>query len=293
MRESTIKLSQGEAIFFCVALHAEASPLIHHYSLKQDLTSHKFPVYRSKSIYLVISGVGKLNAAIALSYLLTREVLPRNAYVCNIGLAGSISSTDLGKMYLVHKVCDVAACIDYYPDIPKKHALPETVLYTYEQPVYGKPKGLDIGLVDMEGAGFFAAAKCYVSPHQIFLLKCVSDFLQPIADFKKLAVELMQEQVEYIDEFVRYILALPKRANYEAKDADIKKISLAFSLTASEEIQLRELLKSYYLLRKKELVQLFLQKGDLLVKDLAKKEKKKLFRELCESAYQEITTLPG
>lgn len=241
---------------------------------------------------MVVSGVGKLNAAIALSYLMTREVLPVNTYVCNIGLAGSVSSYDLGKMYLVHKVCDVAAAREYYPDMPKKHNLAETILYTYEEPVYTKPQGIDVGLVDMEGAGFFAAAKYYVSSHQIFLLKCVSDFLQPIADFPKLAVELMQEQLGSIDEFLQCIIDMPKKQSYRVKDGDVKRISQTFSLTSSEEIQLRELLKSYYLLRKQELVQLFLKKGDLLAEKLAKQEKKKLFQELCERAYQEITTLP-
>ncbi|MCB0340373.1 MAG: hypothetical protein KDD53_12250, partial [Bdellovibrionales bacterium] len=59
-------------IAIVTALHCEAKPIIDHFGLKKDAQSHQFEVFLSDEYLLLISGVGKIKAAIGTTYLLAR-----------------------------------------------------------------------------------------------------------------------------------------------------------------------------------------------------------------------------
>ena len=96
------------------ALHAEARPLIEHFKLKQDTTSHAVRIYRSESVSLTVGGVGKVKSAVAATCLLAQTPLLGRVTALNIGIAGctqekNADAVQIGDLFLINKIIDLRA----------------------------------------------------------------------------------------------------------------------------------------------------------------------------------------
>ena len=165
------------------ALRQEARPLIEALGLKQDTGSRKFPVYVGEDAMLVITGMGKVRAAIATTHLM--HLAPRHDRACLINVGTCAAVTDqlaLGVAVLAHKIWDRATEREFFPDMLLKHSLQEVSLGTFDRPVTGmKQPNLPCQAVDMEASGIYQAAHLFLAPHQMMFLKVVVDFVQASA----------------------------------------------------------------------------------------------------------------
>lgn len=186
------------------ALYHEASPLIEHLRLHkatlpapapgrlQWFTGTPDPFRRP--VHLIIGGTGPLAAAVGTTYAITRLLGDQQAdtgepapiIFLNLGVAGS-PRTDwpTGVAMLCHKIIHRDAERAYYPDILIDHPFREGVLETFSHVVRKMPApGVTVAgdVVDMEGAGCFAAAAAFLPPHRMFFLKIVADHLDLSAD---------------------------------------------------------------------------------------------------------------
>lgn len=59
-------------LYFVMANHDDARPVIKYFELKKDVAPCPFPVFRAQNVVLCISGHGRGNTAAATAYLLTR-----------------------------------------------------------------------------------------------------------------------------------------------------------------------------------------------------------------------------
>ncbi|MBC8400776.1 MAG: hypothetical protein H8E14_04750 [Candidatus Marinimicrobia bacterium] len=161
------------------ALLCEARPLIGRYRLKKDFTFTKFDVFRNEQITLIVSGIGRLKAAVATTHILDRLSGNQPLIILNIGIAGSSNfEHGVGNSFLINKIIDTNTVRKYYPDLLFKHELPEIQIATFDQIVTNAETiGDYYGLMDMEAVGFATAALTFLSPHQVVLLKIVSDHL--------------------------------------------------------------------------------------------------------------------
>lgn len=157
----------------------EADPFIKGFSLK-DCEREPFAVYRNETFRLIISGIGKANAAMACAYII-RKYHP--SCICNLGAAGATDKTFiLGESYHITKVIE--------PDRPQlktglfhehsPHVLSgfhQAILATQDRPVNNPEEKREIALlaqlVDMEGASVVQAAGLYQTT--CYLFKFVSD----------------------------------------------------------------------------------------------------------------------
>src|SRR5690554_3282736 len=93
--------------FITVAVRCEASPIIERFALKKETSTGKFDVYSSDENTLVISGAGPTNAAIATSYLLSRQGCNNLDTSVNIGICGTADkSIAIGTPLLCNRVID-------------------------------------------------------------------------------------------------------------------------------------------------------------------------------------------
>jgi nucleoside phosphorylase len=155
-----------------------------------------------------VSGVGKTRSAIATTLLLGTEADLDGALAVNVGIAGSIDGGEVHELFAINKVTDAGSGRRYYPDQIVQHGLNQAALETFDRPFdrRGAPRGEEQAnceqtpaaasteeapfpiapvtssliagtprLADMEGAGFFQAAASFLGPHQIALMKIVSD----------------------------------------------------------------------------------------------------------------------
>ncbi|MBW1846518.1 MAG: 5'-methylthioadenosine/S-adenosylhomocysteine nucleosidase [Deltaproteobacteria bacterium] len=162
-----------------MATTLEAKPFIERLNLKK-YGKESFKQFSNDKILLVISGVGKTNAAIAATYCCKKYNPP---YILNMGSAGATDSTHrLGSILHVYKIFEHDR-----PQFPfkKPHThkpdrlkgFPTAKLATGDRPVID-PNGRKIiseyaSLVDMEAAAIAQACKTFKTKCYVF--KYVSD----------------------------------------------------------------------------------------------------------------------
>jgi len=191
----------------------EAKPLIEWFNLKKR--DDKFLIYENKKIKLIISNQGKINSAIATTYLLSKFELD---YILNIGIAGS-NDKKIGEIFLINKINE-----NLFPDILISHPFKESSIICFDEVVIGG----DYSLVDMESEGFFRAAVKFLKTHQIFLIKIVSDNLVCFRPTQEFINNLFLPHKEKIISFINSLKSSEKIDFSEAEEL-AKKYNLSFS----------------------------------------------------------------
>lgn len=197
------------------ALYAEAQYLIQHYELKKATESRHFQIFfnEKRKIRLVITGVGKLNATVAMAEISTiyppaEEDLMVNYGSCAAegmlmpgeGEGGGGACVPLGSIIMVNKLTDAESGRTFYPDMIYRHPFTEgkvkTSVHVYtadegtrdEEQMKMEAAGQTAQneeameaeaaaptVHDMEAAAFYEAANFYYGPHQMIFLKVVTD----------------------------------------------------------------------------------------------------------------------
>ncbi|MFO7838524.1 MAG: hypothetical protein R6X08_03350 [Desulfosalsimonadaceae bacterium] len=163
-----------------MATYLEAKPFVAGLGCRRS-TIGPFTAYRSENIVLVISGMGKTNAAMACACL-CMSCAP--ACIVNIGAAGAAAD---GEFYL-GGIYQVTAAVEpdrphFRTGLPFRHE-PDTLpgfqaasVATRDKPVVNSDERREMAkiadLLDMEGAAVVQAARKFQIP--CFLFKLVSD----------------------------------------------------------------------------------------------------------------------
>jgi adenosylhomocysteine nucleosidase len=157
----------------------EAEPFIHALDMAHSQKS-PFPIFSHNDMALIISGIGKANAAAAITYC---SICCPSQYILNLGCAGA-----LNPLYKQGDIFQISKAIE--PDrphlrtgTPYSHTpslLPHfsnAILATQDKPVFDPDERLNLShladLADMEGAAAIQAAGRSSIP--ILLYKFVSD----------------------------------------------------------------------------------------------------------------------
>jgi adenosylhomocysteine nucleosidase len=172
-------MQDSGSIAILMATMLEAKPFVEGMSLKR-IEKKPFALYANEYTRLIISGVGKSNAAMAAAYYCLNF---NPACVCNLGAAGATHpSYPLGKIFHITEICeyDRPDFRSGKPHIHIPHALKgfETEkLATGDKAVIAPDERKKIsviaGLVDMEGAAVVQACKKFQTKGILF--KFVSD----------------------------------------------------------------------------------------------------------------------
>ena len=176
-------MSEDSVIGIVMATVLEAEPFIQQLSL-QLCVREPFELYRRDHLCLVISGIGKTNAAMASAWLILTET-PK--FIVNAGAAGATDNcSELGSIYQISEVIEPDRMIfelyDNIPDIPLLRGagvcrIRTAVLATQDKPVKSPEDryalSADARLSDMEGAAVVQVCKKFKTP--CYLFKFVSD----------------------------------------------------------------------------------------------------------------------
>ena len=134
-----------------VATIPEAKPIIKFFNLKQNKLRSEFKIFENyqKTISLIISGIGKINAASAVTYLALKSKKIKNNIWLNIGIAGG--KEQIGKLFMINKSIDYSSKKCWYPSFCFKTEITSKTCMTYDIPVFKYKNCLN----DMELSGFF------------------------------------------------------------------------------------------------------------------------------------------
>ncbi len=229
-------------IHFVVALLPEAQPLIDYYHLKALPNSEPFKVYEGDGKRLIISGIGKTQAASAAAFLHVFSGGLRNQIWMNVGVAGH-SERNLGDGILAHKVTDQVSGKSWYPPIVIETPCPTESVLTVERP---ETRYQGSWVYEMEAAGFYSTAVRFSTAELIHCFKVISD--NPKSSTKKvspaLAKRLIRNHLQTIDIILKRTTKLAEELiPLEAAPVEFQKFLGHWHFTVSEQHRLRRLLK--------------------------------------------------
>lgn len=166
-------------IIFITAIAPEAEALLTAFPMKKK-KQLPFSLYESEDakLRLLVSGAGKLNAAMTVTEYLSEYPRTEEDVFCNIGICGGGPDTSVGAGYFCASLTEASTKKSLYPEV-YSHPFSEARLITSDLPVtgsssYAKEGSLPL-LFDMEAYGIAAALYRSVMPSRCFFYKIVSD----------------------------------------------------------------------------------------------------------------------
>lgn len=210
-------------IYIITALDAEARALVDHYHLRRDF-SLPYTLYKNEQMVLLVSGMGKNNALMAVSALLGWRIPKAEDCLINIGICGAPPSYEIGETLLIHQIRD--ANRSYYPDILYTHSLRECSLTCVDE----AQSALHDSPVDMESGAVFCASSRFFKLHRLAFIKIVSDHFTPETVTKEGVIELIQSNLKRVDEVC----------------SALENVQTQSALFGVDEVEAIERLKSYF-----------------------------------------------
>ncbi|NKB46415.1 MAG: hypothetical protein GKR77_01340 [Legionellales bacterium] len=240
--------TQGQ-LRIVAALACELKSLIARLQLSKIPQLRAFDVYtnREHTIYALVSGVGKVASSAATAFLHAFAPHPCPGYF-NLGIAGG-AQAELGQVYQIGKITDVATQTNYYPSFISKPTIEVASLHTVDQAQSTYP---DLGLVDMEASGFFATARRLVTQEHIEVCKIGSDNLQSPTHriTSSQVVQWVQAQWPYIETRCQRLLAYStEQLTYQTLiEQALTQVKQQCRCSTYQQHQLRELLRRWQVL---------------------------------------------
>jgi len=166
-------MERDSLITIIMATMIEAKPFVLGMSLK-ELEQRPFRVFKGDNLLLIISGIGKANAAMGTVYCCQKF---KPACICNLGAAGAAGfSHRLGEIFHINRIIeyDRPQLMTEHPCIHEPHVLegfPIAMLSTSDRAILDPEEREKVSkiadLIDMEGASVVQASrkfdtKCYV-----------------------------------------------------------------------------------------------------------------------------------
>ena len=188
-------------IYIVCSFELEARAVIEQFGL-ENIADSRFPVYRSEDISLVISGIGKTASAAATAFLLTDGDASSGDICVNIGFCGASNlDTEIGEFVHAVKILDEGNAKSYVPGTIELEGCKQGIVACVDCPAGSGDRERLAGLfVDMESAGFFRAARCFLPAKQIFVMKTVSDLLLTERQSNEFYLSLMKNNIGRICE---------------------------------------------------------------------------------------------
>jgi len=171
------------------ATFSEAKAMIEKFNLRR-IISKPFLIHSNGSIVLIVSGIGKLNSAIATAYMAHYNKIES---IINVGICGTNDTKkEIGSLHTVKSIVDVAT--------GKKVTVDKTgeVLYTFDEVVDTKSNLKKSVLIDMEGYGFYKAAKNFTKKDNIKIYKIISDYLETTHITSDFVYDLIKQNLQEI-----------------------------------------------------------------------------------------------
>lgn len=161
-----------------VALRSEARPIIEQLGLKQTNRMGGFDLYESAEHRLVISGIGKVNAAAATTWLFGQGIDDEHSgdsrIWINFGIGGN-QNHELGTVIRAGRIKDEGRDKSWFPQkITKQVPFQSGEILTLDQPCFDYAQK-SRWILEMEAAGFISTALRFSSLEWIQSVKVISD----------------------------------------------------------------------------------------------------------------------
>ena len=245
-------LNSNMSIRWVVALKVEAEIILDEYNMNFDPEFTLFQVFRNfeKTRWLILSGIGRHNAAAATTYLCMISDASRSTSWINLGIAGS-GKGHYGDLCLVNKISNNDSSNTYPATMPKV-TFHKMNLFTSDVPLTDYTLH---ELIDMEGSAFYDITNKLSGREFICLMKVISDGPNnDIEDLNKFKIrELINLNIANIKTIVSYYEKLSMDQYQIIQQPKIlSEILSQWHFSVSQKHQLENLIKRINTLSKDE-----------------------------------------
>ena len=230
-------------ITLTTALPCEAKPLIEKFGLQHQSECSAFRLYQNDDLRLIVTGVGKLAAASAVSFLSHEQQHEQQAWL-NVGITGH-ASHEIGTAILAHKIIDAGNQQCWYPALINSSSCTSDTITTVDQI---QDEYSDESCYDMEASGFFSAASRFNNIELIHSLKVVSDnrHCNTFNITANLTSELIAEQLEHVEKLIEQLRQMSAQLNsHNTANINIDSYIEQWHFTHNQRHQLRQLLQRW------------------------------------------------
>ena len=234
--------------FLVAALFPEARPLIRRLELKKESLGPGLELYIGSDHALLVTGIGRLTAAVKVARALQLPRLAGVNSVINIGICGcSDISIALGTVFIANKIEEDSTTRAFFPDMLIRHPFEEATLVTVDSPkIRGPQEPPERVLYDMEASGVFQAAAEFITSDRLHFIKIVSDHL--LGD--KLSKDLIKDLTEDSQNIVlKFLSGLPELEPKFGLDTDeeeaLQQLREGLRLTQSQMVQVHDWAMAY------------------------------------------------
>lgn len=244
-------MTKEPILCWVTALKAEAKPIIDRLNMKKHnaFSAFGFDVFicPNEQNYLIISGVGKIRSATAVTWLASKlEIHDHQLLWLNFGIAGNAEAA-IGSIYRAGRIREQSTERSWYPNepIPKKcraTAIQLAELLTVDQPCFDYPDAK--WFVEMEAAGFIATAARFTELQWVKCYKVISDNRNsnPQAIKPAFVEQLCHQALPPIFEELNHWQTLATEHLSRAPKLDCTPILTKYHFSVTEQHQLRRLL---------------------------------------------------
>ncbi len=197
-------------IYLFIAIYPEAKPLIQSLHLKKVDNKNPFDEFYNEEsgIRLVLTGVGSISAATAVSHICSCYSVTKEDFLVNFG---SCAGKEIGKIFLCNKITESMTGRTFYPDVLWEHSFLEREIMT-ESAMLDNGIADEDKLYDMEASAIYQAGSYFIAPHQMIFLKVVTDH----GNGAQMIPERVQSLVEaHVDEMADFLKKLQEISNIE------------------------------------------------------------------------------
>lgn len=194
-------------IYIFTALYKEAAGIIQYYGLKRQDVDKRIQIFAKDDVVLTVTGVGAVNAATVVSYVLTRYGATDTDFLVNLGTCAARTSLER-EIFLCNKITDDVTGKTFYPDVLWKHDFKEISVTTVSNVLEQKDIAESVSqetVFDMEASAIYQAGSFFMGPHQMNFVKVVSDAgvdegTSTTLDIEKMLKLHLREIVNYLEE---------------------------------------------------------------------------------------------
>jgi adenosylhomocysteine nucleosidase len=231
------------SIILTIACPTEAKPWIKYFGLK-SVHGSRPQIYTRQNILLVVTGMGAVNMATGIGYLVGKFNPHRSSVWLNVGIAGH-RDLALGSTRLLHKVTDLNSGGCIYPSISLQNTLSseECVSVSHVEKAYAEN-----ALYEMEAWSFFCAASSFADLELVHAVKIVSDnLMSPTHQLNhNIVSELVAEQVPIIDQqIIQPLSTLAKQVYKDANSYSNEAFLRRWRFSETQRHKLNSLLSDY------------------------------------------------
>lgn len=184
-----LTLKAKNLLYIITALKSEAQAFVDKYRLTKSKLG-AFVLFSNEEIFLVVSGMGVLNARLATQALINQYDITDEDIYLNVGICGASKEYEIGSLIEVGSIVYEEMLYKFKEDACEISCVNEAVNETLKE------------IVDMESYGFYDAVIHNPAIKNFHILKVVSDHFEPEKVTKDGTKKLLSKKIDDINSII-------------------------------------------------------------------------------------------